>query len=78
MDPILAHLLDFNKTESIEYKGRYLIPPKGLQEMLDNFKRFHLNVKEEVQPEISLEPESEPEPEPEPDNTLEELYKALD
>lgn len=50
IDPVLAYLLEFNKDTPIHYKGRRLIPANGLQEMLDNFKRFHLD-REEDHPE---------------------------
>lgn len=47
LDPILAYLLEFNETNPIKYKGRYLIPPGGLKEMLKNYKKFHLSQEEE-------------------------------
>lgn len=47
LDSILAYLLEFNKTNSIIYRGRRLIPPGGLEEMLGNYKKFHLNKEEE-------------------------------
>lgn len=52
MDPILEYLLEFNQTHSIEYKGRHLIPPGGLQAMLDDYKKFRLT-REEPLPEQS-------------------------
>lgn len=69
MDPMLEYLLEFNKTNSMEYKGRYLVPPGGLAEMLKNYKGFHLNREEVVKEEISLEPEL---------TTQDELYALLD
>lgn len=63
IDPILAYLLEFNKTNSIKYYDRYIIPAGGLQEMLKDYKSFHLDKEEE-----SIEQES----------TEEELYKLLD
>lgn len=50
-DPILEYLLEFNKKHSIEYGKRYLIPPSGLQDMLNDYKKFKLNRREPV-PEI--------------------------
>lgn len=47
IDPILAYLLEFNATMPLHYKGRYLIPTAGLQEMLDSFQRFHLDREED-------------------------------
>lgn len=41
-DPILAYLLEFNETNPIKYKGRYIIPIGGLKEMLSNYKKFGL------------------------------------
>lgn len=73
MDPILNYLLEFNETNSIEYKGRYLVPPGGLAKMLDEFQGFRLNTEVVVKP---LEGEA-PEPEPH-EATLEELLNALD
>jgi hypothetical protein len=46
IDPILAYLLEFNKTNPIHYKERYLVPINGLQEMLNSFQRFHIDRKE--------------------------------
>lgn len=66
IDPILEYLLDKNKTDPIQYQGRKLIPPGGLQEMLGNFKRFHLS--REV-PTVTIE---------KPKTTKEELYDLLD
>ena len=69
LDPILAYLLEFNETHPIEYRGRKLIPPGGLEEMLRSYKKFHLNREEEL--------ETEPEKDITP-TTQEELYKLLD
>lgn len=66
-DPILEYLLDKNKTDPIQYKGRKLIPPGGLQEMLGSFKRFHLS--REVPRVIEIE---------KPKTAEEELYDFLD
>lgn len=46
IDPILAYLLEFNEKLPIHYKGRFLIPANGLQEMLNSFQRFHLDREE--------------------------------
>lgn len=66
IDPILEYLLDLNKTDPIKYKGRKLIPPGGLQEMLNNYKKFHLAREEPIQ-EIKRTPTVE-----------EELYDLID
>lgn len=42
IDPMLNYLLEKNKFNSIEYKGRHVIRPGGLQKMLDNYKEFGL------------------------------------
>ena len=65
-DPILAYLLDFNKTTPIQYRDRHLIPPGGLQEMLTGYKKFHLSR------------EGEEEPKQKTLSAEEELYKLLD
>lgn len=54
IDSVLEYLLEFNKDIPIEYTGRYLIPAGGLQQMLDNFKGFHLNKVEVVKSELSV------------------------
>lgn len=59
MDPILEYLLEFNTTNPIEYKGRYLIPVGGLAKMLNDFKGFHLNTEVVVKPEIGATPTQE-------------------
>lgn len=53
IDPVLEYLLEFNEKHSIEYR-RFLIPPGGLQAMLDGYKKFKLNRKEPL-----LEPEQD-------------------
>lgn len=46
IDPILEYLLEFNEKHSIEYTNRFLIPPGGLQTMLDSYKGFMFNRKD--------------------------------
>ena len=53
IDPILGYLLEFNKTNSIEYSDRYLIPAGGLAKMLEDFEGFHLNRVEVIKSELS-------------------------
>lgn len=72
MDPILQYLIEFNQENSIEYNGRYLVPPGGLEEMLKNFQGFRLNREEIVKPLIE-----DPEPDPS-EATVDELYKLLE
>lgn len=72
MDPILNYLLEFNQKHSIEYKGRYLIPPGGLVKMLDDFQGYHLNKEVVIKSLIK---------DPEPDlseTTIDELYSLLE
>lgn len=70
MDPILEYLLEFNKTNPIEYSSRYIIPPGGLAKMLEDFRGFYLNkvivTKDELMPPAQ------------PNSEVEELYKLLD
>jgi hypothetical protein len=75
MDPVLLYLIEFNETNSIEYKGRYLIPPGGLLQMLGDYKKFRLNREEVIKPEIPLKPVEEVDT---TEQTLEELYAVLD
>jgi hypothetical protein len=76
VDPILEYLLEFNKTNSLEYKGRYLVPPGGLAKMLDEFQGFRLNREEVIKPRTDLP--VAPEQDAETESTLEELYKELE
>lgn len=64
MDPIFEYLLEFNKTNPIKYQGRKLIPVGGLEEMLKNYKKFHLG-EEEIESNHT------------PDD-VKELYELLD
>ena len=58
IDPILEYLLEFNEKHSIEYR-RFLIPPGGLQAMLDSYKKFRLNRSGEPPVEVEEEVKSE-------------------
>lgn len=73
MDPILAYLLEFNQTNSIECSDRYLIPPGGLAKMLENFQGYRLNRVEVIKSELTPVTKSAPEHE----ETLEELYELI-
>lgn len=75
MDPILECLIERNKTLTIEYSDRLIIPVGGLQKMLDEFKGYHLNRVEVIKSELTRqEVKSTQKSEP----TLEELYQLLD
>jgi len=52
IDPILAYLLEFNKTYPIEYSDRLLIPVGGLAKMLEDFNQFSLNRVEVIKSEL--------------------------
>jgi hypothetical protein len=74
MDPILEYLLEFNKTNSIEYSDRYIVPTGGLAQMLMDFKGFHLNreevIKADIKPNANWRQSTI--------ETVDELYKLLE
>jgi hypothetical protein len=71
MDAILEYLLEYNKTNNIEYTNRFIIPPGGLQNMLDDFNGYHLNRVEVTKDELEKISLSK-------NKTIEELYGLLE